>query len=221
MTTVIGFHGPMRSGKDTACAHAIDILSARGKTVARRGFADKLKMSAALALGLEPASPEDAIEWCNQMKENGIIDVVVGYPDSVGDPDLPENHEYALKWQLTGRQYLQFYGTEAHRDVFGPDFWVDALLPQTQDDDPDIDALDYLVISDVRFASEADRILSYPSGVVVQIVRDGTGGGGHVSETPLPEDKVTHILRNDGDTAASLRPRVEELLDHIGFYGGV
>jgi len=35
----------------------------------------------------------------------------------------------AIEHSITGRQALQRYGTEGHRDVFGEDFWVDALLP--------------------------------------------------------------------------------------------
>ena len=30
---------------------------------------------------------------------------------------------------MTFREFLQRYGTEAHRDVFGKDFWLEYTLP--------------------------------------------------------------------------------------------
>jgi len=61
--------------------------------------------------------------------------------------------------EITGRRYLQLYGTEAHREVFGDNFWIDQALP-----DPCApyygrkDPFDLLVFTDVRYQNEAERI---------------------------------------------------------------
>jgi hypothetical protein len=214
MTLIIGFSGPMYAGKDTACEHLTDILAEHGKTVLRVGFADALKVSACRALGMEPESPEQARAWCDQLKEGGELSVQMAY-------DREEGQENALFWEFSGRQFLQWYGTEAHRDVFGEDFWVDVVLPPNPEgleyyDERDGYTVDVLAISDVRFESEARRILSYPNGRVVRIVRphrpEAQNVPAHASEAGLDDSLITDVLSNDAPGGPeSLRPAVEVL----------
>lgn len=194
MTRIVGFHGRMYSGKDTAASMLLGLLSDHGIYSCRAGFADKLKTSAALALGASTDLETDEYrDICDQIKQEGVeIWVMEKVDDESGDIFTPVH-------QITGRQYLQFYGTESHRNVFGSDFWVDALLPAPQVGMPFmIDGIDVLAVTDVRFPNEAERILDL-GGDVVRITRpDNEGGDTHASEVDLPDDLVTYELSNGG-----------------------
>src|SRR5881394_3350138 len=100
---IIGLNGRMRSGKDTV-AH---ILTKHFSNIERVAFAGKLKQSAAASLGISVETLEDL-----KLREDVYIQVVQ-------DPHIID---------FNIRQYLQRYGTEAHRDVFGDDFWVEQVL---------------------------------------------------------------------------------------------
>ncbi len=187
---IIGLHGKLRSGKDTACQIIADNYE-RG-IVLRKAFADPLKLSAARIFKPD-ATLEEALDFCNKLKEQGYVDVVV---------DAGEGKH------LTGRQFLQNYGTEAHRDVFGTNFWVDASLPRYDDirnsertvfqidRDKDI-----VVFTDVRFPNEAERIHEW-GGVVIEIYRDahlrGVSDDNHASEVSLPRKLINFSIPNNG-----------------------
>lgn len=211
---LIGINGRLRSGKDTAfeiikkaCEHPDDPGLFR---VEREAFADRLKQSAAAALGV-PA--EDALAFCNMLKTEGTITVNL---DSIGS------------FEVSGREYLQWYGTEAHREVFGDSFWIDALLP-ISNEHPSRDTreisnkivreqrfpgVDVLVITDVRFTNEATRILRL-GGEVWKIEADKRLGplpaDAHPSEHPLPDAFVTHVVPNNG-TLEEFERNVREAL---------
>jgi hypothetical protein len=125
---IIGFHGQIGSGKNLAA----DRLEAMVKLPCiKRAFADKLKESSAALFGF---SKEKWDEYKNDP------DAVISF--SVGGE---------IVYELTARQFLQRYGTEAHRSIFSDDFWVRYALA-----DVPRDCL--LLITDVRFPNELDGI---------------------------------------------------------------
>ena len=112
---------------------------------------------------------------------------------------------------MTMRLFLQRYGTEAHRDIFGDDFWVKATLP---------DGLDHsdrlIVVTDCRFPNEAHRVHEL-GGYVVE-VGDGTPRDElhweHESEKPLDEDLIDWHLTNNvfDDHFQTLDQNVRDML---------
>lgn len=197
---VIGLTGVARSGKDTVAGLIVDELRECGLDTRREGFADRLKLSAALALGL-PVKGEgadavvSAVASCDALKVCGSIQTLIEH----GPYDVQEV-------TVNGREYLQRYGTEAHRDLFGDDFWVDALLPLQRRSighggviaDPARDDCDVLVIPDVRFDNEARRVLKY-EGEVWRVTRPGVDAvNAHASESGIPDDLVTREVGNIG-----------------------
>lgn len=175
MIRTLGLSGLKGSGKDTL----FEILNGSLPWVFKRdAFADRLKLSAYRCFNPE-ATLEQAVGWCNSVKQDGVW-------VTVSDP------RYGTTDSVTGREFLQHYGTEAHRDVFDKDFWVNAL-PLTPPD-----GVDVLVITDCRFPNEAEAILAQPDSAVIEIVRDGLTSDGHASEQPLPRELVTATVYNNG-----------------------
>lgn len=164
---LIGLNGKKQAGKDTAYERMVVRLP--NATVERRSFADKLYDSAAAALGIDPA-------WLRELKTNDQARLVIDTPD--------------VRVPLTFRAYLQHYGTEAHRDVFGPEFWVENV---------DLEhARKVVVVTDVRFPNEA-RAIADAGGVVVRVVGPvevEEAGDGHASEAELPHALVDGVIYN-------------------------
>lgn len=107
------------------------------------------------------------------------------------ESDVPVLPPSVLRDTMSGRTYLQLYGTEAHREVFGTDFWVNVLFDANRTNS------DLLVITDVRFPNEADAIHER-GGKVWQIQRESSGAGNHSSEIPLEREVVDCTFVNDG-----------------------
>lgn len=184
---IIGLHGKAGSGKDTACEFLIEFLWDQGIYARRDAFADRLKLSAAKALGYMPDSTEEAVKICNDLKTKHIVIVENFFDEEELTFSLTGEH-------LSGREYLQNYGTEAHRDVFDRDFWVDAVLSKYDAQN------EILIVTDVRFPNEAEAI-RLAGGEVWQILRPGNvdlAAEGHSSEQPLPVELVDKVIHNDG-----------------------
>lgn len=184
---LIGLHGRKQAGKDTVfrrTAHLMrDVVD-----VQRVSFADLLYESAAAALGV-------SVDFLQTYKTDP--DVVVSVMGSGG-----------IYTELPIRGYLQRYGTEAHRDVFGPNFWVDAV---------DLEHAGRIVmVTDVRFPNEAEAVRRAGGSVwrVIGPAEVEDAGDGHASETPLPLGLVDDELRNDvrDDDFRALDERLHRLI---------
>ena len=116
-------------------------------------------------------------------------------------------------WGITRREALQKFGTEAVRGVFGDDFWIKSWR-QVYDQ---IQIIDSVVVSDVRFPNEADTIRDM-GGVIVHIVRPGletVGVPDHVSEKPLEILPNDYFIVNDG-SVEQLHEQLNGLLEYLG-----
>lgn len=180
---IIGINGLAKSGKDTACEFLQLELAKQGVKVERDAFADRLKISAARAIGCTGPNSE-CIDDMNWIKDNGYVAVY----DETGN----------LVSGITGREYLQYYGTEAHRNVFGQDFWIEAVLPNPALPYAGRDTFDVLVITDVRFDNEAKAVRD-AGGEVWQIQRKSQiKESEHASELALDPELVDVIVANNG-----------------------
>lgn len=189
---LIGLHGRMQSGKDTVYERARRLMRDVIE-VERRSFADPLYESAAAALGLQPGHLR---EW----KTDPNIWVDVSYDDGDGTMALKRH---------TVREYLQAYGTEAHRGVFGTDFWVKAARL-------DDHAGRVVLVTDVRFENEATAVKA-AGGYVVQVVgpddpEDATYM--HASEAGIPEVFIDATIYNTvrDDDFATLDDTVNQVV---------
>ncbi len=204
---VLGLHGPYGAGKDTAFEEIQRWASERGVLAVRRGFADLLKLSAARIFQPD-ITLEAALEWANGFKFDGLVGSYRRYVE-----DHPEveggAHEMFCEpeFSLTGRELLQRYGTECHREVFGDNFWVDQLLPRDELARiraickflPDNRLPQICCITDLRFENEATRIHEIPYGMVWRIDPGNRlpQTDAHISEKPLPARMIDQVVQND------------------------
>jgi hypothetical protein len=136
---LIGINGAAGSGKDTAYNLIKEIYSDTEKV----SFAEKLKVSVSKLLNLD-------VELIEELKNNESVAMLWGFPSDKAYDSL---YNRMGEWRLNMREFLQRYGTEAHRDIFGDNFWVDMALPLDTDHAGKI-----LVVTDMRFPNEAERV---------------------------------------------------------------
>lgn len=199
---VIGLTGFARSGKDTVGRMIAEIEGPHVGRVKTTAYAHLLKLSIARCFLPDP-SLEEALEFCERLKPEGsYVTAYQADPEGKGGRDA----------SVTGREFMQNYGTEAHRDTFGEDFWLDAVLPMRRGrGGPARNDCDLLVITDVRFDNEAQRVRAY-GGEVWRIERDTVAtGDGHSSEQELPGELIDLVIDNNG-TLGSLRGAVRTAL---------
>lgn len=210
---LIGLNGRRGSGKDTVYRFIAEDCKQLGLVAHRVAFADPLKVSALRALGYD-GSPEECVLLADRIKAEGAF-VTTAYTNGEGGCRV---------LRISGREYLQRYGTEAHRDVFGDTFWIDVALPKHEIGGSGLVAgeeteafrarkneqalrkrypgADVLVITDVRFENEASRVRAL-GGEVWEIVRPSLHNeDSHASEQPLPYEMIDRHIPNDGSLAA-------------------
>lgn len=183
---IIGLTGAARSGKSTVAGIVGEEYEGEVKETA---FSDLIKVSSALALGISfsaDAIGTDAVRaWADKLK--------LGHTITIRDEREKTIHE------ISGRSFLQRYGTEAHRDLFGEDFWINALDWEPYN-------VDLLVISDVRFENEAEAI--HERGGEIWQIQRGQPANNHVSEKPLDPGLIDIAIPNRG-SISDLRAQVK------------
>jgi hypothetical protein len=223
---LVGFNGFKGSGKNTSANILGEIYGGGSGVVYQVGFADKVKLAAARALGFLDATPRECIALMDAAKEHWLI-------------DYRTSDDIVQLGTITGREYLQNIGVEM-RKLFGEDFWVDQVLPspnhntvlpgpsdvkgskpftltaadQNQFDlairYPDVDCL---AITDLRFENEAQRILNL-GGEVWRVNNPSCESDGHDSEQMLPDSLVTYEIDNSG-SINDLELEVERAMDTL------
>lgn len=187
---LIGITGQMRSGKGEIAGFIKDWASGEGLTAKERGFSDLLKWSA-FRLFKPDCTMAEALVWQDGFKTKGEI----------------RTNMYTV---MGGREFLQRYGTESHREVFGQDFWVDSLLPLDDTDKlrSNFNNATIGIVSDLRFDNEAERIREL-GGAVWQVERHLEQQDAHVSEKGINPDLISCRLDNSADLI-QLRLKVED-----------
>lgn len=202
---LIGLKGYKGAGKDTVADFLVHRYDFR-----KVAFAAKMKEAIAALMDIDLKEVDD---FKNNM--GGTLDrveVII----SIGAPLGGLIGERSMGW----REFLQRFGTEMGREIFGQDFWVDLLFDQIPLRKVPVTALSYnlevegnYVITDARFVNEAERIKSR-GGYIVEVIRPGFGAGDHLAETPLPRELIDFEIMNDDDLR-TLYQRTEAVLNEL------
>jgi len=165
---LIGVNGIKGSGKDTVGQYLVENYGFK-----RLSFAQKLKDSAAALFDIE------ASEW-EKLKDNDLVRIELWV----------NNRQHRT---ISARYFLQLYGTESHRNIFGDDFWVDTLFK-------DFDAWDgkNYVITDARFNNEL-KAIKERNGFNIRVVRQEGSRiiDPHVSEAMPARIYLDYDIYND------------------------
>ena len=179
---IVGMTGFKGSGKDTVAKHLVKMYGFE-----RYAFADKMKEAIAALLGIP-------LEKVDEWKEPTLD----GLPRAEVIVSVMNNTEYAFEW----REFLQRFGTEMGRGVFGQDFWVNLLISRPW--------YTPVVVSDVRLRNEAIALKEL-GAAIVRIERPGYESDGHESEQMLPAD---YVLNNDSDRM-QLYVRIDHMMQEL------
>jgi hypothetical protein len=184
---LIGLTGKAGAGKSTAGTY---LAEAYGFEL--RSFAAPLKASAASLLGVDVSDLE---MWKN---EPGVtVEVWRDHPEG----------QMAIR-RMTMRQFLQRYGTESHRDVFGSDFWVEQGMAGVYRESLRAPGT-RIAWTDVRFPNEAEAIRA-KGGIILRIDRHGAGAGAHISEQL---DLAPDVIVENNKTIDAMRDTLDGVLE--------
>jgi len=111
------------------------------------------------------------------------------------------------------RHLAQTLGTEWGRESVAPDLWL--RLAALNLGLPDAPIHDRIVISDLRFANEADWVQQH-GGVTVRIERSVAGVRPHASEAAA-QQLGQHVIDNNGSPDA-LHEQLDQLLAQLGLH---
>lgn len=179
---IIGLNGLKGAGKDTVADYLVDQYGFH-----KWSFADSLKDSVCGLFGITRAELEE------MKNDSGCTVQLCAFNASVGIATF------------TMREFLQRYGTEAHRNVFGSDFWIKQYpgfrIP--------------VVIPDARFENELDMLRMH-NAINVRIVRDTVNDGDTHESEALPAAHLIDYLIDNCGTIEELYAEVEHMLFKIG-----
>lgn len=184
---LIGFTGKARSGKDTAAKYLTD------QGWLRLPFAEPVYTALTTIDPVVPFLENRRV----QMVPLSYVVAAVGWEEAKKIPEV--------------RQYLQRVGTEAGRDLHGPDCWVTINKRHRQ---AAIREGNKVVVTDVRFDNEAASILR-DGGIVIEVVgpdRTNADVPEHRSEAGVSAGLVDFRIFNTG-SIEDLHKNVQKCLD--------
>lgn len=200
---LIGLKGHYKSGKD----ETFKIIQELYPDVQRVSFAERLKTSAANSLNMSR-------ELMEELKQHENLHIKIAGTSAIHSLLSSDCAGEATKWSITMREFLQFYGTEGHRNVFGTDFWVDQALPLDTDH-----SSSFIVVTDMRFSNEIERVKSL-GGWCVKVERNHIESrfSNHSSEQDL--DHLMDLFLDNTRSKDDLRVNIKEMLRNIGLAEG-
>ena len=211
---LIGLAGRKGVGKNTIAKFISEWATEKGLLAIERGFADKLKWAAARVFWPD-VTMNEAIEWADKAKNDEHINISYIHSSYARDG-------IASKYKITAREYLQRFGTEVGRDIFGANFWVDQLLLRDEASmlrnfgDSNNKLAHIAIITDVRFPNEAKRIKDL-GGRVWNIKRPDIEDNkdAHASEKLLPLELIDMTINNLGNDLNSLKNDISIICNKI------
>jgi energy-coupling factor transporter ATP-binding protein EcfA2 len=196
--TIIAFNGKKGSGKTTTAEALKKLINSKLEDqpeiteVVILAFADKVKSVAKALVGIPQHRP---------------------FPK---DKKFP-NFYTGEGGTITGRQLLQWIGTEVFR-THNRSVWVDSLEATIADiRDQGTQCPVIVIIDDLRFNNEADWVRSNKGKVINLIGRQEAGIDNHASERAVDHDKINYVLETSMQTPEQVAQIIFDKLTRIEF----
>lgn len=197
--TLIGMHGYKHAGKDTTYDRLAEL---GGKQFQQFSVADPMKESIS-------ALTEISVPRLDELKNDPDSFVKIG---GRGEPSQTGPGAFMARYDsvMTMRRFMERYGTQAHRGVFGDDFWLDFWLAQVEARQRLVTSLMgepcTFVNTSVRFPNEAEAILERHGEIWLIVGTDEVEETGRnardengdpiPSELRLPDHLITRSIDN-------------------------
>ena len=239
MTKILAFSGKKQSGKTTCANFIFGIFLSNSNqfdsvTVNTSGLLEVVKPDTKESVIIDPPRyyrPSDHLDplvssvvqnilpyvkiysFADPLKQNICMDILgLTYEQCYGT-DAEKNKETHLVYndkQLTGREVMQYVGTDIFRKMM-PNVWPLAAIRRIQKDQPKL-----ALITDCRFPNEVDAVQN-AGGKVVRLTRDVAGPSDHISENILNQDafdwnKFDYVLDNANIDVLEQCNRVYDIL---------
>lgn len=203
---IIGISGKMGSGKDTV-AKIIQYLTLDSEGLTREEWKSEINNS-------HVGCSWQVKRFADKVKE--IATLLTGIPREKFEDQEFKKSFLSEKWSVNGikltvREMLQKIGTDAMRDNFHPNVWVNALFASYNP------LNDKWLITDTRFPNEA-RAIKERGGIMVRVERKGLPENTHISETALDDWEFDYVIENNG-TFEDLGDNVAKFIDKISLFG--
>lgn len=194
---IIGISGKKQTGKDTV-GHIIECLcSELDVTDMKKAFEE--------GMGESFFSKVISVKFADKLKD--MVCLLIGCSSEDLEDERFKNTQLDDIWwkegePITPRIMLQKLGTDAIRNHFHKDTWVNATLvdydkqhmfrPMNENELP------LWIVTDMRFPNELKAIKDR-NGITIRVNRLNIIQDNHPSETALDESTFDYIIHNDGD----------------------
>ena len=107
---------------------------------------------------------------------------------------MPRGLVYHDKGPMTAREFMQFFGTDVMRKIYGP-IWINNTLKRIKQEQSE-----FAIISDARFVNEVENLLK-EDAIIIRLTRSSHKDV-HDSELQLDENKFDYskfdyVIRNE------------------------
>jgi len=192
---ILGISGKKQSGKSSLSSFikkTYDTGLDNEDEIAIVSFADELKTLLIRLLGLKETqcygSDEEKNSFVNyfwdnlpdNIREMYFNKVITTESESSGHIERYTKNELR-SGPMTARELMQVFGTDIMRNMFDSNVWINATFRAIESLPQKI-----IIIQDVRFKTEIQKIISYTNGYIIRLFRS-VENDVHFSETQLDD----------------------------------
>ncbi len=181
--TLLSLSGKIFSGKDTVAA-LIQKATSAGTTIGAMHYRGKSKWQIK--------------KYAGKLKQ--VVSLLIGCTlEQLEDQNFKSS--YNATFGMTVREILQKVGTEAMREGFHKNVWVESLFADynsysARGSDYEFEK-SFWIITDTRFPNEY-KAIEERGGLMINVVRGNSDSDDHASETSLDGFEFHEIIENNG-----------------------
>ena len=144
-----------------------------------------------------------------------IVSIITGWDRELLEGTTEESRKFREEvkspYCKTGRELLQYIGTDLFRNQLSEDVWINILISKIQK------GVNY-VVSDVRFNNEIKKLLELddikvkPIYIIRELGQSQNQGQSHSSETSLSFESFPYIYVENNSSYSDLYNKIDQIL---------